>query len=130
MEILALSCTRILTHGWVLQSKKLEAEVLAPMNRWTTAFSTVEVSASTLCQLHTSYSLMYLAAGMATACFALQSMTTGAVPATLSFTACSKLLVLSRLRIMHTRSRSGISNTACVFVDAERTVSGSLKSSL
>ncbi len=32
----------------MLQSKKLEAEVLAPMNRWTTAFSTVEVSVATL----------------------------------------------------------------------------------
>ncbi len=34
---------RVKAAAWLLQSKKLEAEVLAPMNRWTTAFSTVEV---------------------------------------------------------------------------------------
>lgn len=33
-----------LTHA--LQSKKLEAEVLAPMARWTTAYQTVQVSAA------------------------------------------------------------------------------------
>ena len=36
-----LDCNQVLCRG--TQSKKLEAEVLAPMARWTSAYTTVQV---------------------------------------------------------------------------------------